>query len=276
MERYTSDNYLTHYGIKGQSWGVRNGPPYPLDSSTHSKVVSKKQKFQLSDKQKKLLKAGAIAAGSAIAIYGAVKLYKSSGSAQAFRTYGLSDKLSEHLDEYPDGDILLNKGQKLQRVSKNAVEDFSDKGHIYASYLFRDNQRYKSGFRKEFTPDAGKLNFVHTLSPDKDVKIASPRKAAEIFLKQNPNGKDQIFRLVSRPYERFDSDDPFGNAVNNMRSSFIKELKSQGYSGIVDIEDASKHLNASPIILFNPNEYVSVTNSRHINEFETFIADILK
>lgn len=26
-------NYLMHHGVKGQKWGERNGPPYPLDSS---------------------------------------------------------------------------------------------------------------------------------------------------------------------------------------------------------------------------------------------------
>ncbi len=28
--------YLSHHGIKGQKWGVRNGPPYPLGPSQHS------------------------------------------------------------------------------------------------------------------------------------------------------------------------------------------------------------------------------------------------
>lgn len=28
--------YLVHHGIRGQKWGVRNGPPYPLDESDHS------------------------------------------------------------------------------------------------------------------------------------------------------------------------------------------------------------------------------------------------
>lgn len=28
--------YLAHHGIKGQKWGHRNGPPYPLDASDHS------------------------------------------------------------------------------------------------------------------------------------------------------------------------------------------------------------------------------------------------
>ena len=27
------ETYLIHFGIKGQKWGVRNGPPYPLDES---------------------------------------------------------------------------------------------------------------------------------------------------------------------------------------------------------------------------------------------------
>lgn len=30
---------LSHHGIKGQSWGTRNGPPYPLDQKTHNQVV---------------------------------------------------------------------------------------------------------------------------------------------------------------------------------------------------------------------------------------------
>lgn len=32
------DDALEHHGIEGQKWGVRNGPPYPLDSGDHSKA----------------------------------------------------------------------------------------------------------------------------------------------------------------------------------------------------------------------------------------------
>lgn len=39
---------LHHHGIEGQKWGVRNGPPYPLDTSQMSrrerKLVSKASK----------------------------------------------------------------------------------------------------------------------------------------------------------------------------------------------------------------------------------------
>lgn len=30
---------LYHHGIQGQKWGVRNGPPYPLDKGRKQKVT---------------------------------------------------------------------------------------------------------------------------------------------------------------------------------------------------------------------------------------------
>lgn len=34
------ENQLTHHGVKGQKWGVKNGPPYPIDkSSRHGTIV---------------------------------------------------------------------------------------------------------------------------------------------------------------------------------------------------------------------------------------------
>lgn len=31
------NNYLAHHGIKGQKWGVKNGPPYPLDEQSEGR-----------------------------------------------------------------------------------------------------------------------------------------------------------------------------------------------------------------------------------------------
>lgn len=33
---YSNHLYLVHHGIKGQKWGVKNGPPYPLDQNDKS------------------------------------------------------------------------------------------------------------------------------------------------------------------------------------------------------------------------------------------------
>ena len=51
-------SYLAHHGVKGQRWGVRNGPPYPLDRFTKGtesemndiySTLSKKEKTFLMD-----------------------------------------------------------------------------------------------------------------------------------------------------------------------------------------------------------------------------------
>lgn len=43
---FTTQSELLHHGIKGQSWGVRNGPPYPLDrpKPIHSREQYKRLK----------------------------------------------------------------------------------------------------------------------------------------------------------------------------------------------------------------------------------------
>lgn len=39
-----SNDELYHHGIDGQRWGVRHGPPYPLERSEHNKVVERSEK----------------------------------------------------------------------------------------------------------------------------------------------------------------------------------------------------------------------------------------
>lgn len=41
LNRPVPEDVICHHGIKGQKWGVRNGPPYPLDKSVNrSKVIT--------------------------------------------------------------------------------------------------------------------------------------------------------------------------------------------------------------------------------------------
>ena len=78
---------LYHHGIKGQKWGDRNGPPYPLDYNDHSakekrensrsKIGGTEEKKGLTDKQKTALKIGAAAVGVALVAAGGVYLVKS-------------------------------------------------------------------------------------------------------------------------------------------------------------------------------------------------------
>ena len=90
--------YLYHHGILGQRWGKRNGPPYPLGESDHSKSEKQagwkksldsgseksynsdkesKEKRHLTDGQKRAIKIGATVAATALLAYGTYRLAKS-------------------------------------------------------------------------------------------------------------------------------------------------------------------------------------------------------
>lgn len=43
------DGYLMHHGIKGQKWGVKNGPPYPIGSSPKKVFISGTSKIKNKD-----------------------------------------------------------------------------------------------------------------------------------------------------------------------------------------------------------------------------------
>ena len=42
--------YLAHHGVQNQHWGVRHGPPYPLDSNTSKQA--KRKRMSQSDYEK--------------------------------------------------------------------------------------------------------------------------------------------------------------------------------------------------------------------------------
>lgn len=46
-------NYICHHGIKGQKWGDKNGPPYPLDKSVSTKIKKRAEENKDTDKPKK-------------------------------------------------------------------------------------------------------------------------------------------------------------------------------------------------------------------------------
>lgn len=106
-------HYLSHHGIKGQKWGVMNGPPYPLGASAKSyrEKKAEKEQFHLSDRQKTALKIGAAAVVACLAGYA---LYNNkTGALDNFVTSG----------KVAVDDILELSGSDLPKVPTDLAED---------------------------------------------------------------------------------------------------------------------------------------------------------
>ena len=145
---YTNEIY--HHGIKGQKWGVRR---FQRKDGTRTAAGKKRQRELqsdnsdkkkinkgLTDGQKKAIKIGAIAVGTALAAYGAYRLYKS-GELDELIQNGknlLKDKnidvTTEINPERPKPKEVLNKCTKIFGKDAVSFKPVVDKSAMYNYY----------------------------------------------------------------------------------------------------------------------------------------------
>ena len=159
---YLYNDSLAHHGIKGQRWGKRNGPPYPLGYESHSRkekklnpksildggdagsskskkskkkdngAKPKKEKKHLSEKQKKILKGIAIGAGVAAAagasMY-AVSKYNSNPELQNAVKNKLNSLKGTSVDKIKDSPLNEVNNTKVSEIT-GPTDDNIKEPHI--------------------------------------------------------------------------------------------------------------------------------------------------
>lgn len=131
MIRFINNNYLAHHGTLGMKWGKRNGPPYPLDSSSLAKNISdkanKKEPRITKDVTNAIKKAGA-------------KVY---GIEHRLKTYE-SIKRKIDTDSMEKGETPFVAAKKL----KDAVRytSVSDDNNFTDNYFFVKNDLRSKGY----------------------------------------------------------------------------------------------------------------------------------
>lgn len=115
---------LYHHGIKGQKWGVKNGPPYPLEdgnkkanSNQNSEKIKRKDSFKETAKRivhSKTFKIAMTVAISSLALYGVYKI----GKSKVTKTI---------IDRYRDAYHDLPKAYKsISNIPKASNDYYSD------------------------------------------------------------------------------------------------------------------------------------------------------
>ena len=259
------NNRLYHHGIKGMKWGVRryqnkNGSLTPAgkkrynESPTNNgKKLTRQQKLEQKYREAGLTKEQAYAASVKRARAEKIALAAAGITVAACAAFIASKEISRGIDQ------VVKSGETLQRIEmKNTNGKLHDV--FYAASGKHDKQRYYNllgNLRQTQTGEA----YVMKLKVNKDVKVASQKKAQSVFenlYKNNPTFRQRAswFGIGSgrQGYERFNQllVDPTFKQIG-MDKDFYSRLKAAGYGAIQDINDMkfSGYHAHNPLIFFD-------------------------
>lgn len=242
---------LSHYGVKGMKWGVRH-------DDRNLKNTSSKHKWS---KKKKIL-TGLAVVGGTMAVLGGIYLYKEFNSSLIGVGYYRFDKLSDMVSNLSNSDgVSLKKGTVFQRISSEAVEDYTKRGQEYVSYKFRDNARYKKRLPNESWL-RGSTSYVHKIRTTSDISSPSSREAASIFLKFKPDASESDYKNFMAQGIR--------DETSELRRKFVGEVRKRGYNAVLDTNDQS--WTNSPLILLDPSKTIANARSRKLGVAERVVS----
>lgn len=253
---YIKHSELSHHGIKGQRWGVRNGPPYPLsesDRSAKERKLNAARKWKPNDTSpKRVLDAYArVAAGDKVA-YPGYSRTKNAVQTLAGNKRGISTNVR----------ALAGKEERIHNARRGAATYY---GTPVAQAFYGDKTTANKNISRYTTHAAGKHKGAQEVSKAvikayaeeltgkgnyKEVSKEVAKGAAQVVSgNRNPIKKTKFYQnyrnnQIRNKFKRFENESEkiAQNKMNLFRKlddekfSFLdKEIKKYGFD---DMEDA--------------------------------------
>ena len=259
---------LFHHGIMGQKWGQRNGPPYPLRGGDYSK----RELNEIYKKRK-----------SPNSIYNKRHFDETLSKGKILST------LSYDKDRTNNTDMFYATHKKLDQHQYNALFNrpvpqplYDSEGHNVGTGMclkYKISNEAKKDI-KIASEDSGADAFMNLYSKDRDFynfvtdpnrmkshfvddkyKFKGYRESREVLNKlsdKNYKPTADDLQTVYRMFNYVIPSDGSGNArmakdIATQRAKFFNELKKNGYSAVLDTNDAiyGGFKATSPVIVFD-------------------------
>lgn len=260
-------------------WGVRrfqkkDGTLTSAGKKRYSESSDEKESTRKKLTTEQKIAIGAAAAGTALVVMGGMYVYKKQNIPIHVKHFKFGEKVD--LDSLSSEDTIISKGMKMHRISSKSFEDYAGEGkRIYVSYLKKDNRLYKEEMPKfirrwgaqGIISDDGTKAYEHVLKTKNDIKVASKRAMAEMYMEATKSTE-----IDKGHYQRFMSN--LVNDKNQEVKAFFEIAKKRGYNAILDENDAGNY-SKSPLILLNPFEDISSSKVHQIRAMEKILNVIL-
>ena len=214
------DDYLEHHGILGQKWGHRNGPPYPLDANDHSAAEkeAQKQRFKLTDEQKKVIKIGTAVVAAGLVAYGGYKVYNKIGlsfiAKAEINGIDLKEDLSKVEEKATNISSIFNGYHTVNEDHKETLNAVN--GHLYRTKENRHGCTSSS--------IAGYLRDVFHID------------ARGINLEKGPSSADEYEEILKKCFEGCKVVKPFnGRSFKNDPEGVLIRAFGKNANGVVSV-----------------------------------------
>lgn len=274
MEPYADELY--HHGIRGQKWGVRNGPPYPLkgDHYSHTKAKKYSKAISFKDLHNKKHFDKYVKKGTELSTL-SHDPNRTKDTDMFYAAYTPSDKHTYNVlfNQKVSKEIFDENGNSLGRgdyykfkisntLTKNIKVASEDSGAKVFSKLFEDNRDFCN-----FVKDPERLQTLYETSGHRHKVYDDAVKALDAI--RNGHASDKDLHMAYRLFNYAIPNDGSGNErvakdVRTQRAKFFTELKKHGYSACLDTNDAIYNgLKAeAPVIVFDMDAFVPKEASR--------------
>lgn len=254
-------NELQHHGIKGQKWGKRNGPPYPIPYDKHS-AAEKKARWQYSLNRNTNEKSSLKKVSDRTTAAGKLTLSKKKTSGNAskasskttgptkerimspFKKAGLmasngihtSDiKASRLFTTRPLGDkgLRISKGEIVQHVMSTPTKDMRNRDYLFVAATEADKKNY-GGFFAALTKYRNNVDQMYKMEMTAMTDIVSPSKKErvntfiEIYKEDPVRVATQLAEFNKRNYgDQYK--ETTEQLVDKYANMSMRELKKMGY-----------------------------------------------
>lgn len=295
------DSYLQHHGIKGMRWGVRRfenedgtltpaGKRRYADDSSGPKKSKHRQKLEAKYREKGMTEKDAEAAAAK-----RIRIEKVIGVTAGLTVAAASAYvIGKNIKERTDG--IVKSGTKIQVIANDPNKDLERP--FYMAYKKSDTTKYAGLYGNQLGADNA---YRISLQADKDIKVVSRKKAADVFAdlyKNDPEfrksfdksndvmnpifGQAKVQRLHEAASKEMSDRklrrvgyDAFNRGLvnhdedgNKIAKKFYDRLKAMGYDAVEDINDQkySGYNSKKPVIIFNKANKISVQGATKLTE----------